>query len=63
VARNNKARRAGESAGFDEIPQFPGYIGPYIKPQVDAHVKAQHELFKARSMQERYDEARSLPPR
>lgn len=47
---------------FNEIPQFPGYIGPYIKPQVDAHVKAQYELFKNRTAQERYDAARPLPP-
>lgn len=47
---------------FNEIPQFPGYVGPYKKPEVDAHVKAQYELFKSRTAQERYDSARRLPP-
>ncbi|MCJ2043020.1 virulence RhuM family protein [Methylobacterium sp. J-078] len=47
---------------FNEIPQFPGYVGPYRKPAVEAHVKAQYELFKTRTAQDRYDEARRLPP-
>ncbi|WP_437872051.1 RhuM family protein [Methylorubrum extorquens] len=47
---------------FNEIPEFPGYVGPYIKPQVDAHVKTQYDLFRARTAQERYDDARRLPP-
>lgn len=46
---------------FNEIPQFPGYVGSYKKPEVDAHVKAQYELFKNRTAQDRYDEARRLP--
>ncbi|MEH3117048.1 MAG: RhuM family protein [Methylorubrum populi] len=47
---------------FNEIPEFPGYVGPYIKPQVDAHVKTQYDLFRARTAQERYDDARRIPP-
>lgn len=43
---------------FHEMPEFPGYTGPYIKPQVEAHVKTQYDLFKTRSQQDRYDAAR-----
>jgi hypothetical protein len=48
---------------FHEMPEFPGYVGPYLKPQADAHVKKQYDLFKHRTAQERYDEARGLPRR
>lgn len=46
---------------FNEIPEFPGYVGPYLKPKVEAHVKTQYDLFKSRTAQDRYDEARRLP--
>lgn len=48
---------------FNEMPEFPGYNGPYIKPQVDAYVKQQYELFRSRSDQEKYNASRLDRPR
>ncbi len=48
---------------FNEMPVFPGYVGPYIKPQVDAYVKQQYELFRSRSDQEKYNANRLDRPR
>ena len=47
---------------FNELPVFPGYIGPSRKHIAETHVKVQLDLFRARTAQERYDDARRLPP-
>lgn len=48
---------------FNEMPVFPGYRHGFQRDQADAHVKTQYELFKQRTTQTRYNEARRLPPR
>ncbi|MDH2310322.1 RhuM family protein [Methylobacterium brachiatum] len=46
---------------FNEMPVFPGYRNGYQRDRADAYAKAQYELFKSRTTQERYAAARRLP--
>ncbi|WP_246682777.1 RhuM family protein [Methylobacterium sp. WL9] len=46
---------------FNEMPVFPGYRG-FRGDQAKKHVKVQYDLFKSRSAQQRYNDARGLPP-
>lgn len=46
---------------FNEMPVFPGYRG-FRGDQAKKHVKVQYDLFKSRSAQQQYNEARGLPP-
>lgn len=47
---------------FNEMPVFPGYQGPYLKDRAVMHAKEQYELFKTRTTQVRYDQARGEIP-
>lgn len=47
---------------FNELPVFPGYAGPSRKLQTETHVRKQLDLFRGRTAQERYDDARRIPP-
>lgn len=47
---------------FNEMPVFPGYKESYLRDKADTHAHRQYELFKARTTQERYDDARRIPP-
>jgi hypothetical protein len=58
----NLLAKVDKGSELDERPEFPGYVGPELKPQADAHVKKRYDLFKNRTAQERYNEARLQPP-
>ena len=46
-----------------DMRTFPGYAGSWKGDLVKSHTREQFDLFKARTAQSRYDEARRLPPR